>query len=185
MVDRTNLLIVDADEQHARKLASEMSLRGYQVIVSPGVSGAIAHIRTTPVQYAVIDLKLKDENGLSILFSLSRHRPLSRSVVLTSFASLDSAVAATKLGAIDYLVKPATADQIESALLGLGADERINFSPDAVRLQHIMCVLKMCEGNVSKTAKELKMHRRTRQRVLSKTDLPRGRQRRSALRAVR
>jgi two-component system, response regulator RegA len=182
---RTQLLIVDADEQHASKLASEMSLRGYEVMVSPTVSGATAHIRTAAVHYAVIDLKLEDDNGLSVLFSLSRHHPLCRSVVLTSFASLASAVAATKLGAIDYLVKPATPDQIESALLGLGADERINFCPYTVRLQHIMCVLKMCDGNVSKTAKELKMHRRTLQRILSKTELRSGRSRRSALRAVR
>jgi two-component system response regulator RegA len=185
MVDRTNLLIVDADEQHAWKLASEMSLRGYQVTVSPTVSGATSHIRTAAVHYAVIDLKFEDDNGLSVLFSLSHHRPLCRSVVLTSFGSLASAVAATKLGAIDYLVKPSTPDQIENALLGLGADERINVCPYAVRLQHIQSVLKMCDGNVSRTARELKMHRRSLQRLMTRAELPIGQSQRSRRRAIR
>ena len=81
-------------------------------------------------------------------------------------------MAATKLGAVDYLVKPSTPDQIESALLGLGADERTNFCPYAVRLQHIKSVLKMCDGNVSRTARELKMHRRTLQRLMTRAELP-------------
>ena len=122
--------------------------------------------------FAVVDLRLQDGSGLDVIEALRARRPDVRAVVLTGYGNIATAVNAVKLGAIDYLAKPADADDIEAALVRHGSAKvkppENPMSADRVRWEHIQRVYEMCDRNVSETARRLSMHRRTLQRILSK-----------------
>jgi len=166
------LLIVDDDAPLCQRLARAMERRGFVVstadCVAAGVLAATAH----PPAFAVVDLRLGDGSGLDVVSALRNVRPGSRIVVLTGYGNIATAVAAVKAGALDYLPKPADADAVERALLAKeGATPEPPEDPmsaDRVRWEHIQRIFELCDRNVSETARRLKMHRRTLQRILSK-----------------
>ena len=167
-----SLLIVDDDAPLCQRLARAMERRGFVVAtaesVAAGVSAATAH----PPAFAVVDLRLGDGSGLEVVTALRSARPEARIVVLTGYGNIATAVAAVKAGALDYLPKPADADAVERALLaGEGQTPEPPEDPmsaDRVRWEHTQRIFELCDRNVSETARRLKMHRRTLQRILSK-----------------
>lgn len=166
------LLIVDDDGPFLRRLARAMEGRGFSVEVAESVAEGIAKSRSNPPKYAVVDLRLGDGNGLDVIEAIRQLRQDTRAIVLTGYGNIATAVTAVKLGALDYLAKPADADDIFHALTqrpGEKADVPENpMSADRVRWEHIQRVYEMCERNVSETARRLNMHRRTLQRILAK-----------------
>ena len=168
----TSLLLVDDDEPFLKRLARAMEKRGFQVETSETVAGGKAIATARPPAYAVVDLRLGDGNGLDVVEVLRERRPDARIVVLTGYGAIATAVAAVKIGATDYLSKPADADDLIKALLAKG-DELPEppdnpMSADRVRWEHIQRVYELCDRNVSETARRLGMHRRTLQRILAK-----------------
>jgi two-component system response regulator RegA len=170
--DDKTLLIVDDDRPFRERLARAMQARGFEVLSAETVHEGIAIAKERPPAYAVVDLKLDDGNGLDVVETLHETRPNARVVVLTGFGNIATAVAAVKFGAIDYLPKPADADDIMGALLappGAKPNPPENpMSADRVRWEHIQRVYELCGHNVSETARRLNMHRRTLQRILAK-----------------
>ncbi|HEV7435831.1 MAG TPA: ActR/PrrA/RegA family redox response regulator transcription factor [Pseudorhizobium sp.] len=166
------LLIVDDDGPFLRRLARAMEARGFAVEVAESVAEGIAKSRSNPPKYAVVDLRLGDGNGLDVIEVIRQRRQDTKVVVLTGYGNIATAVTAVKLGALDYLAKPADADDIFHALTqrpGEKAEVPENpMSADRVRWEHIQRVYEMCERNVSETARRLNMHRRTLQRILAK-----------------
>jgi two-component system, response regulator RegA len=167
------LLIVDDDAPLCQRLARAMERRGFLVATAEGVAAGIAAARERPPAFAVVDLRLGDGSGLEIVPALREARPGVRIVMLTGYGNIATAVAAVKAGAVDYLPKPADADAVERALLGaaegsLPEPPEDPMSADRVRWEHIQRVFEQCERNVSETARRLKMHRRTLQRMLGK-----------------
>ncbi len=166
------LLIVDDDAPFLRRLARAMEGRGFAVEVAESVAEGIAKSRVNPPKYAVVDLRLGDGNGLDVIEAIRQLRQDTKAIVLTGYGNIATAVTAVKLGALDYLAKPADADDIFHALTqrpGEKADVPENpMSADRVRWEHIQRVYEMCERNVSETARRLNMHRRTLQRILAK-----------------
>ena len=169
--DKT-LLIVEDDRPLRERLARAMEARGFTVAIAESVAEGKARAKEAPPAYAVVDLKLDDGNGLDVVETLHTIRPESRVVVLTGFGNIATAVAAVKYGAIDYLPKPADADDILAALMATpGAKPKPPENPmsaDRVRWEHIQRVYELCGHNVSETARRLNMHRRTLQRILAK-----------------
>jgi len=166
------LLILDDDKPFRERLGRAMESRGFDVTICDSVREGIAVARERPPAFAVVDLKLEDGNGLDVVEALHEKRPSSRVVVLTGFGNIATAVAAVKFGALDYLPKPADADDVMNALLappGLKPSPPENpMSADRVRWEHIQRVYELCGHNVSETARRLNMHRRTLQRILAK-----------------
>lgn len=169
--DRT-LLLVDDDEPFVKRLAKAMEKRGFITETAEGVASGKAAALARPPAYAVIDLRLEDGNGLDIVETLRERRPDCRIVVLTGYGAIATAVAAVKIGATDYLSKPADANEVTHALLASGEAHppppENPMSADRVRWEHIQRVFEMCDRNVSETARRLNMHRRTLQRILAK-----------------
>ena len=169
--DRT-LLLMDDDEPFRRRLAKAMEKRGFEVEIAETVAAGTAIAQGRPPAYAVCDLRLEDGNGLDVVEILRDKRPDCRIVVLTGYGAIATAVAAVKIGATDYLSKPADADDITNALLarsdGLPPPPDNPMSADRVRWEHIQRVYELCDRNVSETARRLNMHRRTLQRILAK-----------------
>jgi len=167
-----SLLILDDDNALRRTLARSMEARGFQVVTAATVSEAKSVIQTAPPNYAVLDLKLEDGNGLEVVHLLQSIHSACRIVMLTGFGNIATAVAAVKAGALDYLPKPANPDEIARALSqteGYLPDPPLDpMSADRVRWEHIQRVFEQCDRNVSETARRLKMHRRTLQRILAK-----------------
>jgi two-component system, response regulator RegA len=170
--EEKTLLIVDDDRPFRERLARAMQARGFEVLMAETVREGISIAKERSPAYAVVDLKLDDGNGLDVVETLHEVRPNTRVVVLTGFGNIATAVAAVKFGAIDYLPKPADADDIMSALLAApGAKPNPPENPmsaDRVRWEHIQRVYELCGHNVSETARRLNMHRRTLQRILAK-----------------
>jgi two-component system, response regulator RegA len=166
------LLIVDDDKPFLQRLARAMETRGYLVDTADTVADGLRKADAAPPAYAVVDMRLEDGNGLDVIEMVRRRRPDSRVVVLTGYGNIATAVTAVKLGAVDYLAKPADADEIHFALTrepGERAPPPENpMSADRVRWEHIQRVYEMCDRNVSETARRLNMHRRTLQRILAK-----------------
>lgn len=167
-----SLLLVDDDEAFVKRLAKAMEKRGFLTETAESVAEGRAKAMVSPPAYAVVDLRLEDGNGLDVVEILRERRPDCRIVVLTGYGAIATAVAAVKIGAIDYLSKPADANDVTHALLAKGealpqAPEN-PMSADRVRWEHIQRVHEMCERNVSETARRLNMHRRTLQRILAK-----------------
>lgn len=169
--DKT-LLLVEDDRPLRERLARAMEARGFSVTIAESVAEGKAKAKEQPPAYAVVDLKLDDGNGLDVVETLHVVRPDSRVVVLTGFGNIATAVAAVKYGAIDYLPKPADADDILAALLAQPGSKpkppENPMSADRVRWEHIQRVYELCGHNVSETARRLNMHRRTLQRILAK-----------------
>jgi two-component system response regulator RegA len=167
-----SLLIVDDDAPFLRRLARAMESRGFIVDLAGSVAEGIAKAKSAPPSYAVVDLRLGDGNGLDVIEAIRERRTDTRIVVLTGYGNIATAVTAVKLGALDYLSKPADADDIFLALTqrpGEKAEVPENpMSADRVRWEHIQRVYESCERNVSETARRLNMHRRTLQRILAK-----------------
>jgi len=166
------LLIVEDDRPFRERLARAMEARGFTVSIAENVAQGVATTREKAPAFAVVDLKLDDGNGLDVVEALHRERPDARVVVLTGFGNIATAVAAVKYGAIDYLPKPADADDILAALMATPGHKpkppENPMSADRVRWEHIQRVYELCGHNVSETARRLNMHRRTLQRILAK-----------------
>ena len=167
------LLIVDDDEPLRTRLARALEKRGFEVSTADSVAAGKAHAAGSPPAFAVVDLRLGDGSGLDVVQALRTARPDVRVVVLTGYGNIATAVAAVKAGAVDYLPKPADADAIEAALMARGATTMAPppenpMSADRVRWEHIQRVFEQCDRNVSETARRLRMHRRTLQRILAK-----------------
>ncbi len=169
--DRT-LILVDDDRAFVTRLARAMELRGFQVRLAHSVAEGLSLIRQAPPAFAVVDMRLEDGNGLDVIGELSKLRPDARAVVLTGYGNIATAVSAVKLGAVDYLAKPADADDVTDSLLApsdsKAAPPENPMSADRVRWEHIQRVYELCNRNVSETARRLNMHRRTLQRILAK-----------------
>ncbi|MDX3930165.1 MAG: ActR/PrrA/RegA family redox response regulator transcription factor [Shinella sp.] len=167
-----SLLIVDDDGPFLRRLARAMEIRGFTVDTAESVAEGMAKAKTSPPKYAVVDLRLGDGSGLDVIEAIRQRRDDTRIIMLTGYGNIATAVNAVKLGAVDYLAKPADADDIFAALTqkpGERAELPENpMSADRVRWEHIQRVYEMCERNVSETARRLNMHRRTLQRILAK-----------------
>ena len=169
--DKT-LLIVDDDNPFRERLARAMEKKGFFVTQAESVKKGIECLNVKNPAFAVVDLRLNDGNGLEVVKEIQKFNSNSRIIMLTGYGNIPTAVAAIKHGAIDYLAKPADADDVEKALL---ADPKKKASPpenpmtaDRVRWEHIHRIFELCNRNVSETARRLKMHRRTLQRILSK-----------------
>lgn len=169
--DRT-LLIVDDDKPFLSRLARAMELRGFIVSTAESVTDGHAAIVSAPPAFAIIDLRLADGNGLDVISELKSRRPESRGIILTGYGNIVTAVTAVKLGAFDYLAKPADADEIFNALMATRHDKaevpENPMSADRVRWEHIQRIYELCGRNVSETARRINMHRRTLQRILAK-----------------
>ena len=167
-----SLLLVDDDEPFVKRLAKAMEKRGFLPETAQSVAEGRAKALARPPAYAVVDLRLEDGNGLEVIETLREKRPDCRIVVLTGYGAIATAVAAVKIGAIDYLSKPADANDVTNALLARGETRpeppENPMSADRVRWEHIQRVYEMCDRNVSETARRLSMHRRTLQRILAK-----------------
>jgi len=167
-----SLLIVDDDNPFRERLARAMEKKGFIVTQAESVKKGISTVRLNKPAFAVVDLRLGDGNGLEVVKKIQNSNINSRIIMLTGYGNIPTAVAAIKDGAIDYLSKPADADDIEKALL---ADSNTKPQPpenpmsaDRVKWEHIHRVFELCNRNVSETARRLKMHRRTLQRILYK-----------------
>ena len=167
-----SLLIVDDDDPLRMRLARAMEKKGFQVKDAKTVENAVKMVISSPPKFALVDLRLEDGNGLDVVKEINKVKKDSRIVMLTGYGNLPTAVAAVKSGAIDYMAKPVDADDVEAALL---ADPESKAKPpenpmsaDRVKWEHIHRVFELCNRNVSETARRLKMHRRTLQRILSK-----------------
>jgi len=167
-----SLIIVDDDNPFRERLSRAMEKKGYIVSQAESVKNAINVVRTKKPSFAVVDLRLGDGNGLEVVKEIQKLSANSKIVMLTGYGNIPTAVAAIKEGAIDYLAKPADADDVEKALLA-NPNEKPKppenpMSADRVKWEHIHRVFELCNRNVSETARRLKMHRRTLQRILSK-----------------
>ena len=169
--DDNSLLLVDDDAPFRMRLARAMEKRGFAPVMAESVAEGLRLSRENPPAYAVVDLRLEDGNGLDVVEAIRDLRPDSRVIVLTGYGAIATAVAAVKIGATDYLAKPADANDVEKALLTKGdkpPPPEHPMSADRVRWEHIQRVFELCDRNVSETARRLNMHRRTLQRILTK-----------------
>jgi len=166
------LLIVDDDKPFLTRVARAMETRGFIVSMASSVAEGLAAIAKEPPAFAVTDMRLADGNGLDVISDLKAKRPDARGIILTGYGNIVTAVTAVKLGAFDYLAKPADADEIFNALMATRHDKaelpENPMSADRVRWEHIQRVYELCSRNVSETARRLNMHRRTLQRILAK-----------------
>jgi two-component system response regulator RegA len=170
--DDKSLLLVDDDNPFRERLARAMEKKGFEVTQAESVQKGINAVKSKKPAFAVVDLRLNDGNGLEVVKEIQNNNTKSRIVMLTGYGNIPTAVAAIKEGAIDYLSKPADADDVEKALLAdpnkKAAPPENPMSADRVKWEHIHRVFELCNRNVSETARRLKMHRRTLQRILSK-----------------
>ncbi|MDE2356923.1 MAG: ActR/PrrA/RegA family redox response regulator transcription factor [Alphaproteobacteria bacterium] len=169
-----SLLVLDDDPTLRARLGRALEARGFEVRLAGSVAEALAALAPSPPAYAVLDLRLEDGSGLTVVEALRAARPEARIVMLTGYGNITTAVAAVKAGAIDYLAKPADTDDVVKALMAAagGAEPpeppANPMSADRVRWEHIQRVYELCDHNVSETARRLSMHRRTLQRILVK-----------------
>ncbi len=170
--DDATLMILDDDGPFRNRLGRALTQRGFMVETVETVAEAKRMVQDTPPAFAVLDMRLEDGNGMDVIDLLHEIRPDSRMVMLTGYGNLATAVSAVKRGAVDYLAKPADADDVCKALLaekGEAPEPPENpMSADRVRWEHIQRVYELCGKNVSETARRLNMHRRTLQRILAK-----------------
>jgi len=168
-----HILVVEDDAAFAATLVNALGKRGYAVSHAANVAAALASARAAQPDAAVVDLKLDSESGLTLIAPLKAIHPDMCILLLTGYASIATAVEAIKLGATHYLAKPADVDQILAALGRAQGDADAPLpdepmSVDRLEWEHIQKVLAEHEGNISATARALKMHRRTLQRKLMK-----------------
>ncbi len=169
---RPTLLLVDDDRPFLQRLSRAMETRGFVVTMAETVREGSQFAKTTNPDFAVVDMRLEDGNGLDVVSVLQEQSSETRVIVLTGYGNIATAVTAVKLGAIDYLAKPADADDVYAALMqdpnDKAAPPENPMSADRVRWEHIQRVYELCDRNVSETARRLNMHRRTLQRILAK-----------------
>ena len=169
-----HLLLVDDDATFTRVMARAMSRRGFRVSTAGSAEEGFTIAQADLPDYAALDLKMDGDSGLVLLPKLLELDPEMRVLILTGYASIATAVDAVKLGAIQYLAKPVEVDAILSAFeedVNPNFDVAISDEPlsvDRLEWEHIQRVLNENDGNISATARALKMHRRTLQRKLSK-----------------
>ncbi len=166
------LLIVEDDRSFLQRLAKALEQRGFTVTTAESVADGLLQVETATPAFAVVDMRLADGNGLDVISALKRRRPEARAIILTGYGNIATAVNAVKLGAVDYLAKPADADDVVAALLAQDTKKieppENPMSADRVRWEHIQRIYELCGRNVSETARRLNMHRRTLQRILAK-----------------
>ena len=166
------LLLLDDDGPLRNRLGRALESRGFQPTLVESVTDAVAAVRAAPPAFAVLDMRLEDGSGLKVVEAVRDARPDAKIIMLTGYGNIATAVAAVKAGAVDYLSKPADADDVARALLARGGDSPAPpenpMSADRVRWEHIQRVYELCGHNVSETARRLNMHRRTLQRILAK-----------------
>ena len=169
-----SVLLVEDDERLRTRLIRALEERGFEVQGAGGRVEALAMAAADSPEYAIVDLRLPDGSGLEVVSGLRSIDPATRVVVLTGYGSIATAIEAVRLGAADYLTKPADADQIVAVLLGTPqpaatAPGQIEVPSLArVEWEHIQRVLNDCGGNISQAARLLGIHRRSLQRKLSK-----------------
>ncbi len=166
-----SLLLLDDDQALRTRLGRALEARGFEVTTAESVADASAILRDKAPAFAVLDMRLEDGNGLKVVEAVRDRRADARIVMLTGYGAIATAVAAVKAGAVDYLSKPADADDVVKALLAAGEAPEPPENPmsaDRVRWEHIQRVYELCDHNVSETARRLGMHRRTLQRILAK-----------------
>jgi two-component system response regulator RegA len=167
-----SLLLLDDDAPLRTRLGRALETRGFKPVLVGSIAEALAAVKSAPPAFAVLDMRLEDGNGLQVVEAIQSARPDSRVIMLTGYGAISTAVAAVKAGAVDYLPKPADADDVSRALLArqdeAPAPPENPMSADRVRWEHIQRVYELCGHNVSETARRLNMHRRTLQRILAK-----------------
>ncbi|WP_298836815.1 response regulator [uncultured Roseobacter sp.] len=165
-------LILDDDVTFRERLEKAMIRRGFDTLCAGSVAEATGIILAGRIDYAVIDLRLEDGNGLEIVTLLRKCWPSARAVVLTGYGNTPTVVAAIKAGAVDYLAKPEGADEIVAALKAprnaQPAPPEAPITPEEARIAHIETVFDSAGRNVSQAARLLNMHRRTLQRILKR-----------------
>jgi two-component system response regulator RegA len=175
MLDTTenrSMLIVEDDDALRDRLAAAMQKRGFETRKAASVAEGLDHIKQKAPDFAVVDLRLLDGSGLDVIKSLELRKPQARAIILTGYGDIPTAVAAARIGAVDYIAKPATTDEIVDVLLAPRdqsppAPEH-PMSPEDARIEHIEHVFQGAGGNVSQAARLLNMHRRTLQRILKR-----------------
>ena len=170
LADKT-LLLLDDDAALRTRMGRALEARGFDVTLAGSVAEASDALRVSVPAFAVLDMRLEDGNGLKIVEAVREKRQDARIVMLTGYGAIATAVAAVKAGAVDYMQKPADADDVVKALLSVGEAPEPPENPmsaDRVRWEHIQRVYELCDHNVSETARRLGMHRRTLQRILAK-----------------
>jgi two-component system response regulator RegA len=166
-----SLLVLDDDAPLRTRLGRALEGRGFAPTLVASVAEALSAVKLHAPAFAVVDMRLEDGNGLGVVEAIHAARPEARVIMLTGYGNIASAVAAVKAGAVDYLPKPADADDVVRALLAREdgpAPPENPMSADRVRWEHIQRVYELCGHNVSETARRLNMHRRTLQRILAK-----------------
>ena len=167
-----SLLVLDDDAPLRTRLGRALEQRGFEPTLVGSVGEALAAVKAHPPAFAVLDMRLDDGTGLTVVEALRALRADSRIIMLTGYGNIATAVAAVKAGAVDYLSKPADADDVARALLARAdanpAPPENPMSADRVRWEHIQRIYELCDHNVSETARRLSMHRRTLQRILAK-----------------
>jgi two-component system response regulator RegA len=167
-----SLLLLDDDAPLRTRLGRALDSRGFQTQMVESVAEALAAVKSHAPAFAVLDMRLEDGSGVKVVEAINEVRPDARVVMLTGYGNIATAVAAVKAGALDYLSKPADADDVVRALLALPGEAppppENPMSADRVRWEHIQRVFELCNHNVSETARRLNMHRRTLQRILAK-----------------
>ena len=171
--EQAELLLVDDDEVYCEVLGDALSRRGYRVSVAHNLHDALELARQTEPEYAVVDLRIGTESGLELVKQLAALDENTRIVMLTGYASVATAVESIKLGAVHYLTKPATADEVVAALHRDEGDAGVApaehpLSVKRLEWEHLQKVLTEHDGNISAAARALNMHRRTLQRKLAK-----------------
>tara|TARA_Y100000590_G_scaffold78394_1_gene87097 strand:+ start:6318 stop:6845 length:528 start_codon:yes stop_codon:yes gene_type:complete len=166
------LIIVDDDFPFRERLSKSMQKKGFIVEAFSNYNDAQIRIINKKFDYAIIDMRLEDKSGLELIKNIKEISPKTKSLLLTGYGNIATAVAAIKSGAIDYLPKPAESDQIYDALTSskeiLPPPPKNPMTADRIRWEHIQRVFIQCDRNVSETARRLRMHRRTLQRILNK-----------------
>jgi len=166
------LIIVDDDTPFRERLGRSMEKKGFFVETISNYNDCMKRCSEEYFDYAIVDMRLEDGSGLELIKKIKEISPTTKSLLLTGYGNIATAVAAIKTGAIDYLPKPAEIDQIYKALTN--TDEILPPPPenpmtaDRIRWEHIQRVFILCNRNVSETARRLRMHRRTLQRILNK-----------------
>ena len=172
MIKNNELIIVDDDIAFRNILTRSMEKKGFNVESFGDFHNSTIRIKQKKFNYAIVDMRLEDGSGLEIIKLINNQNPDSRSILLTGYGNIATAVAAIKSGAVDYLPKPAGVDQIYEALISskdiLPPPPDRPMTADRVRWEHIQRVFIQCRRNVSETARRLRMHRRTLQRILNK-----------------
>ena len=167
-----NLIIIDDDTPFRDRLGRSMEKKGFAVETFSNYKEGLQRCYNVSFEYAIVDMRLEDGSGLELIKQIKEISPSTKSLLLTGYGNIATAVAAIKTGAIDYLPKPAEIEQIYDALTN--SDEVLPPPPenpmtaDRIRWEHIQRVFILCKRNVSETARRLRMHRRTLQRILNK-----------------